>query len=54
MKCTDCKFAACLTFVAKTEVWSAFCMNSESQRYHTMIEDASGCNITTQIELFND
>ena len=45
MKCLDCPYMACKVFYANSEIWTGFCMNMNSEKYHTEIKGNDSCNI---------
>lgn len=52
MNCIECEDMACKVFTVKTEIWTGFCMNKDSPKYHTMVTGADGCTIAQEISLF--
>ena len=50
MKCIECDDMACKVFVSKTEIWTGYCMNKSSPKYHTVVTGNDGCII--QADLF--
>ncbi len=45
MNCIDCDFFHCKVFYASSETWTGFCMNIDSDRFHTETKGNDSCNI---------
>lgn len=52
MRCIDCEDMACKIFTHKTEIWTGYCMNKSSPKYHTVVMGDDSCTIAKELDLF--